>query len=432
MVIALRLVRRPDGVEPGLGSCSVAAGGSTIGRAPECDLVLDDPFRLVSRRHAWLVPQGADEALLRCVSTSAALLVNGEALPPDGERLVRPGDRLRIGGFEVLLEQREPLAAAAPLAAPPIRLGRLDRWFDLDTVADPLGPGSPLPALDGVGPLERTRKIARTDPAIVDLRVHSPAARQPMASRAQPQAMANAIALELAQRESTRAAPPLRTPAAQEPALTELETLRRAFLRGAGLDAAAPFALGPAEMEHLGALLRASTEGMLGLLRSRAVAESSLPADGTRIVARENNPLKFVPDVAQALALLLDLKSRRGFLDPVDAVRDAHDELQVHQLAVVAGMRAAVFDLISQLGPEAIEAARGPARGFSQRLPALRDAALWRRHRQGHARLLENLDDVLESTFDREFLRAYEARSKWAEEAAPSPDGRDSPHALRR
>ena len=436
MVMALRLVHRPDGAQPGPGCCPVAARGSTIGRAPECDLVLDDPFRLVSRRHAWLVPHGADEALLRCISTSAVLLVNGEALPPAGERLVRTGDRLRIGGFELLLEQREPLAAAAPLATPPAppppRAPRLDRWFDLDTVADPLGPGSPLPALGGVAPPDLTRQFTRTDRAIVDRRARSPSA--PQAVTPGPQVVTKEIALETVQREPASAVPALRTPTEREPALVDRETLRRAFLRGAGLDAAAPFALGAREMEHLGGLLRAATEGMLGLLRSRAVAESGLHADGTRIVARENNPLKFVPDVAQALALLLDMKSRRGFLDPVDAVHDAHDELQVHQLAMVAGMRAAVFDLISQLGPEAIEAARGPARGLSKRLPALRDAALWRRHRQGHARLLENLDDVFESTFDREFLRAYEAQSKWADEAAPLPDEREPPplHGMRR
>lgn len=403
-MIALRLVRRPDGAEPAASSCRLAARGATIGRSPDCDLVLDD--RRVSRRHAWLVPQGVDEALLRCVSTSAAVIVNGKVLPPAGERLVHSGDRLQIGGFEVLLEQRDPAAVAPPQPERPTptrpRPPRLDRWFELDTVADPLGPYSPLPELEGA------------DRVDLPLQVAGPREPPPAAQEVAPPRPA---------RPDAAAAP--RAPAERAPDPVDGETLRRAFLRGAGLDAATPFTPGPVEMEHLGALLRAATEGMLGLLRNRAVAESSLHGEGTRIVARENNPLKFVPDGARALALLLDRQSHRGFLDPVDAVRDAHDEQQACQLAMLAGMRAAVFDLISQLGPDAIEAAKGPARGLSQRLPALRDAALWRRHRLGHARLLENLDDVFDSTFGREFVRAYEAQSKWTDEGALSPDERD-------
>jgi type VI secretion system FHA domain protein len=420
VVIALRLVRRPDGAEPAGGACPLAAAGSTIGRAPECDLVLDDARRVVSRRHALLVPQGTEQALLRCISTTAPLQVNGEVLEPAGERLVRAGDRLRIGGFELVLEQREAVAVVPPPPVRPVptrsRPPRLDRWFDLDTVPDPLGPGSPLPALQGAG----LPTPARQPAASVRVGAESRAANPPRAEAPKPIVPPAAAARPAAAVEVSK---PVQPPAAREPAAADREALRQAFLRGAGLDAATPFTPGPAEMEHLGRLLRAATEGMLGLLRTRAIAESSLHGDGTRIVARENNPLKFVPDAVQALALLLEMNTRRGFLDPVEAVRDAHDELQVHRLAMLAGMRAAVFELISQLGPDAAEAS--PARGLGQRLPALRDAALWRRHRQGHARLLENLDDVLDSTFGREFLRAYDAQSNRADEATPSTDEGD-------
>ena len=215
------------------------------------------------------------------------------------------------------------------------------------------------------------------------------------------------------------------TPASDEPGSggVGLDALRRAFLRGAGLDPSTPFHMSPATMEHLGALLRTTTEGTLGLLRSRAMAKRSIRAEGTHIVARENNPLKFAPDASHALMLLLTLEGRSGFLAPLDALRDAHNDLQVHQLAMAAGMRAAVFELISRLGPEAVEAKEGPVRGLAQRFAALRDAALWRRHSRGHAKLLENLDDMLESSFGREFLIAYEAQSKLAAAAAATAAG---------
>ena len=156
-------------------------------------------------------------------------------------------------------------------------------------------------------------------------------------------------------------------------------------------------------------------------------------AEGTHITPRQNNPLKFSPDAAEALTRMLQRRPTPGFLDPVAALHDAHHDLLVHQVAMVAGMRAAVFELFSRLGPEAAEEGEGPAQGIS-RVPLLRAAALWHRHRMQHAQLLENLDDDFDTIFGREFLRAYEAQSKVDEDDSDSEgnrrDGRvDGPDA---
>jgi type VI secretion system FHA domain protein len=169
--------------------------------------------------------------------------------------------------------------------------------------------------------------------------------------------------------------------------------------------------LTPEWMEHVGALLRATAEGTLALLQSRAVAKRHMRAEGTHIAPRQNNPLKFSPDANEALTRMLHREASPGFLDPVAALRDAHHDLLVHQVAMVAGMRAAVFELFSRLGPEAVENAQGPAHGI-ERLPLLRAAALWQRHRTQHAQLLVHLVDDFETIFGREFLRAYEAQSR--------------------
>jgi type VI secretion system FHA domain protein len=214
----------------------------------------------------------------------------------------------------------------------------------------------------------------------------------------------------------TPAAPPASFASPAEPPANEHEALRLAFLRGAGLDDGSGNAIeiNAEWMAHLGALLRATAEGTLALLNSRALAKRSIRAEGTRIAPQENNPLKFAPDGAQALALLLRLRGARGFLDPVDAVTDAYDDLQVHQLAMVAGMRAAVFELISRLGPTALEAGEAQAGGMNRLFPDARDAALWRKHREQHAQLLAHFDDDFEAVFGREFVRAYEEQARRA------------------
>jgi type VI secretion system FHA domain protein len=383
-MLALRVFRLPDGAALDPVGRPVNPAGAVIGRSQECDVVLEDPLRLVSRRHAWLVPDGSDTGIVHCISASASLTVNGEVVPPGGERPVAVGDRIGIGPFELALEEdrsgllsrrprvavpaeanpppvpdRAPPPAEAPVHARP-RVSRLDQWFDLETAPDPLRAESPLP------------------PAA------SPAARSESPSS------------------------PAAAPAAEA---REPSELQRAFLQAAGLSNDASLGRDPQWAAHVGGLLRALVEGQHELLRTRAITKQGLRAEGTQLAARANNPLKFAPDAQACLQLLLEPEPQPGFLAPLDALRDAQRDLQMHQLAMVAGMRAAAAELLLQLGPSAIEAAAPPPSGLARYFPTLRDAALWRSHCERHARLLANIDDAFEAAFGREFLAAYEAQA---------------------
>jgi type VI secretion system FHA domain protein len=429
-MITLRILQRPDGAPGGPALHAVSTAGATIGRALDCDIVLDDPTRLVSRRHAWIASDGQGQALLRCLSTISPLTVNEERLSTTHERVLRSGDRLRIGGFELAIEALEA-SATAPRAdpyaqtmvatpdrslnrsvtrpvirpvppvlrpAPPVPAARLDRWFDLDTVPDPLGPDSPLPALNNTA---GHGLPGATSPA-------TPGAADPAWP---PTLLMNRMAPEALAAETAAAV------------RADFQALRDAFLRGAGLDPNdSPFTLDPATLAHLGALLRAQTEGMLELLHARALTKRNLRTKGTGVTARENNLLKFAPDTDEALRLLLEPSGRAGFLPPVAAVRAANQDLQVHQVAMAAGMRAAMLDLIRQLGPAAIEAQADPPQGAARVMPALREAQLWQRLQQAHQRLLQQLDDTFDSAFGREFVRAYEACAAQAR-GEPPADG---------
>ncbi len=418
-MIALRILQRPDGAPTGPRLHAISTAGATLGRAPDCDIVLDDPQRVVSRRHAWIAADGHGQALVRCLSTISPMTVNGERLAANQEYALRTGDRLGIGGFELAIESMD-ISASAPRAdpyaptlvaepaqhpaarpvirpvpptrqpappVPPVSPARLDRWFDLDTVPDPLGPGSPLPALNTAA--------ARGLPGALPAAPAAPGMADPAwpATLLMPRLAPDTAAAETA--AAVRA---------------DFQALRDAFLRGAGLDPAnSPFTLDATTLAHLGALLRAQTEGTLELLHARALTKRNLRAKGTGVAPRENNLLKFAPDTAEALRLLLEPAGRAGFLPPVAAVRAANQDLQVHQVAMAAGMRAAMLDLIKQLGPAAIEAQAAPPQGAARVMPALREAQLWQRLQQAHQRLVEQLDDTFDSAFGREFVKAYEA-----------------------
>ncbi|CAM3760290.1 type VI secretion system-associated FHA domain protein TagH [Polaromonas hydrogenivorans] len=438
-MIALRVTRRPGATEPDATALALPPEGLTIGRSVDCGLALADPLRMVSRQHAQVIAVG-QAARVRCISSSAPLWVNGMQLDPGGEHALLVGDRLRIGGFELAVE---------PVAATAAQRSRLDRWFDLDEALDPLAAESPLPAIapspeaaatSAVVSWQTSRHVVRTATPLPSAPLMPPATPPLQApvpvvtSRPPPAAAAGSTppaSFPPASAPAGRPAAsglhptPAEIPAAQSvarPSATqapELLELAAAFARGAGLGA--PVALlTPAWMEHLGALLRATAEGTLALLQSRAVAKRHMRAEGTHIAPRQNNPLKFSPDATEALTRMLQRDASPGFLDPVAALHDAHHDLLIHQVAMVAGMRAAVFELFSRLGPEAAENGEGPAHGMS-RLPLLRAAALWQRHRMQHAQLLEHLDDDFETIFGREFLRAYEAQSHLGDDANPTP-----------
>ena len=72
-----------------------------------------------------------------------------------------------------------------------------------------------------------------------------------------------------------------------------------------------------------------------------AALKREMRAELTMIVSRENNPLKFSPNVDVALQHLLGPPAP-GFMPAAPAVRDAFDDLRAHQLGVMAGMRAAL------------------------------------------------------------------------------------------
>jgi len=442
-MMILRLVQRPDGKPPGSTGRPLEPAGSAIGRAPDCDLVLDDPLRMVSRRHAWIVPQADGQALLRCTSTTSSLLVNDEVLASGAERTVRIGDRVSIGGFEVLLDGDELATVTLPapsdtVAAPapspqwteavaaepvlPLREPRLDQWFNLDSIADPLGPGSPLPAVDHSA-RTTTARAGAPDPASAGVTAPAPLPRPQHRTAAGGATLPQGDALSLLQQTMAAPGRRQRPPEALDPAPAssrtdaalqfkdDVDALRRAFLRGAGLDEGAPLVLDPARMAQLGAMLRASVEGMSELLQSGAAVETPITTEGTHFVVRKKNPLRFAPDAREALRLLLSTAGWPGFLDPVEALHDAHHDVRSQQKALVNALRVAVIDQVAHAAPSAVEAAEGPARGLARLFPLLRDAALWRRQPQHHALLLERLDAMFGAASERQSLRGPEAPS---------------------
>ncbi len=167
--------------------------------------------------------------------------------------------------------------------------------------------------------------------------------------------------------------------------------------------------LTPDLMHLLGTLLHEATRGTLDLLAARAATKREIRAESTMIVARENNPLKFSPSVEVALGHLLG-PAVRGFMPPQQAMRDAHDDLRAHQIAFLAGMRAALDGLLHRFDPAVLESRLTQKSTLASLLPGARKAELWSVFQQQFAQLSHEVEDNFHQVFGREFLRAYEAQ----------------------
>ena len=204
--------------------------------------------------------------------------------------------------------------------------------------------------------------------------------------------------------------PPLPRPPPAGSGAASGDDLLRAFLAGAGVpDLDLPEAMSPQLMNRIGQLLRTSTQGTLDLLLARALIKREVRAEVTMIVARENNPLKFSPNVDVALSHLLAPRGQ-GFMTPTAAMKDACDDLRAHQFGFMAGMRAALDGVLRRFDPVQLEQRLTDKSFVDSMLPMNRKAKLWTLFAELYADINKEAQDDFHALFGKEFLRAYESQ----------------------
>ncbi len=114
--------------------------GGIIGRSPECQLVLDDSDRTVSRQHAGIRLRGS-EFMLEVLSQVNPVQINGETHAFGNSVALHDGDELVIGPFTLRLKVQqaavEPVRAAVAEAAMPS--GPFDAQRALQALSQGLG-----------------------------------------------------------------------------------------------------------------------------------------------------------------------------------------------------------------------------------------------------------------------------------------------------
>lgn len=183
--------------------------------------------------------------------------------------------------------------------------------------------------------------------------------------------------------------------------------LRAAFARGCGIDVNHVADFTPQALEVLGRLFAAMTNGTIRLMHGRSSTKHEMRANVTIIATDGNNPLKFAPDSASALMQLLG-RGSPAFMPPLRAIDDAFDDLSAHQVGLLAGSRAAMYDVAALLGPDRFLALAGERSGLEAMMPAKHKARLWDLYATGYQEMVGAAREEFENLFQRAFARAYE------------------------
>ena len=392
-MIAIRLVSQLGGVPATPREAVFGEAGGDIGRAVDCTLVLPDRKNSISRKHlqvAWR----EGRHFLSLISFNLMVELDGVPLAPGGEYELKPGAQIRVGPFVLSVSDHDAAGLPAPrrpLSAPAAATARPSADDGSGLFGAPKPEGRPSVFHDLLHPADAPARAA------------APAGAHPE------------VDLLLGETGSDlRRAVPLASPAktlqpdvaGRQPGVDESVL---ALFAGLGITPPDPAARTVAQMELIGALLRATVGGTLGLLAARGIAKHELGAGQTLVQTRQNNPLKFAADVNAALTRLLE-PPQRGFIPALPAVRESFDDLRAHEVAILAGMRAALEAVLARFDPATLEQ-RWADKGVWENLrPANHKARMWERFVEQHAEIVQEIEQNFDSIFAAAFNAAYEAQ----------------------
>jgi len=165
----------------------------------------------------------------------------------------------------------------------------------------------------------------------------------------------------------------------------------------------------------VGELLNLTVNGLYQMLEMRAQLKNELRIeDRTMIASRENNPLKHSDTARDALRYLVDVRQHGNklFLQPSKAIGDAVNDICAHEMAVMAGTRAALLAALKMFAPETVEKRIKKSGALNSVMPALHRAKLWESFLAMYGALEKEAEDHFDLLLNQEFARAYAEQGK--------------------
>ncbi len=184
-----------------------------------------------------------------------------------------------------------------------------------------------------------------------------------------------------------------------------------ALLRGLGLPDLKGKISDVEMAELVGKMLREAVDGTMGVLLARSMTKREIRIEATMIAPKGNNPMKFFPDSEAALTQMLT-NAWAGYMPGVKAVSNAFDDLRAHELATIAGMRAALGGVLARFDPAAIEARLAEPTVMDKMMASKRKAKMWDRMVELYGQMTNEAEDDFQRLFGENFATAYEEQTE--------------------
>jgi type VI secretion system protein len=432
--------------------------GGTIGRREDNDWVLPDPQRFISGRHA-LISFVDGRYVVTDVSSNGVYINHAETpLGSEGQAPLQQGDILTIGEYEISVTLQQPVIQAADASSfdtledPYARLLDENAGHRLEQDLPPFEPASsPVLTESGFSLEEMAEPDLEDDVPAISTPPPSAASESDHVSdlnaffsgpgpipedwqtedkaAASGSPSANPLHEAPSQVEQPHQVPPLsvggtgdvhpatqlhqtvsKATGANAPASQGEEVLRRALARGMGLSRSLLDELPlPEILENLGRIVRSNVEGAMSVLRARAQMKSEFRMSQTMIRPVENNPLKFSVNTEEALRHIIDPHPSSGYLSPLAAFREAHEDTEAHMLAVMVGMQSALKAVLLRFKPENLEQ-RLEQKALLDKVPLYRRAKSWELFNELYSDIANEVEDDFQQVFGRAFSQAYETQ----------------------
>jgi type VI secretion system protein ImpI len=373
--------------------------GGTIGRSLDADWPLPDGKRYLSGRHASIDFRSGSYYIVDM--SRNGVFVNGANEPVGRGKPQRlfPGDRIRIGEYEMLVsienvdDTRESLIGVSHIDPVDIRQ-RVDS--PEPTGYDLLEPE----VITGVG---------------LDIRIEDDDLGIDFGLV--PDAADGTDTLTVT---GTDAADPPRSGVTNiserlSPAAVSLET----FFRAAGIEAPTLNAKQSEQLlTRLGQVTRALISGTIESLHIRSIQQAELRQADHAPAARASNRLQSAANYHDGFTRLL-LDDSAEYLSPTDSVRAAFADLTAHQRTLLAALRSALDEYLERLDPQVIERSIGGGR-IGALMAATAKHRYWDIYKDVYAVLGNRRTDELPEAFVEEVAKAYERLRALAEAEAES------------
>ncbi len=416
-----------------------------IGRAPDNDFVVEDPERYCSRYHARCY-RADNQFFVEDTSTPGTQINAGQFLTRGHRHRLVSGDLLHIGECQIqidLIESVVPLESSNTCDA-----FSIDDFFSEDSgafTAELVKTTAPLPNIpqtstadfirtaephyEGFDFSEYAKDLAVQDQSIdhhrasdvviatdIDAVVYSEevdVANDQYVDLEVKQASVLSVDREDALVEgkvdlstiSSDCAETVQT-ASQKvvtgnaPAEIDSKAIK-AFLQGLNVEPSDLVGRNKEEiMFSAGQMLRVLTQGTMEILQSRSDVKKEFGMDVTRIGAQMNNPLKFSHSSNEAMVKLLT--QAEGYMSAHDAVKEGVVDAKAHQVAVMAGMQAAIVSMLERFKPEALEDQ------LNSRFVLSKKGKHWETYKKVYQQLVLEAEDDFHSLFGDEFSLVYQ------------------------